>query len=55
MLSACSLTRLRAWRSCGCRGEGVERRGADDLDGLLDGRGVVWVEVPEWATTLPPF
>jgi len=29
-------------------GEGVERRAARDLDGLPDGRGVVWVDVPEW-------
>ena len=29
-------------------GEGVERRGPDDLDGLLDGQGIVWVDVPEW-------
>jgi magnesium transporter len=29
-------------------GERVERRSADDLGGLLDGQGVVWVDVPEW-------
>jgi magnesium transporter len=29
-------------------GGGVERRGADDLDALLDGEGVLWVDVPEW-------
>jgi magnesium transporter len=32
--------------------DGAERRGADELDGLLDavraGRGVVWVDVPAW-------
>jgi magnesium transporter len=29
-------------------GERVERRSAGDLGGLLDGQGVVWVDVPEW-------
>jgi magnesium transporter len=29
-------------------GEGVERRGPDDLDLLLKGEGVVWVDVPAW-------
>jgi magnesium transporter len=28
--------------------EALERRGAQDLDGLPDGRGVLWVDVPEW-------
>ena len=29
-------------------GDGVERRGPEALDELLDGPGVVWVDVPAW-------